>query len=705
MDYLDEVNKKRQQASDRQSQNTDKKESIDAISGSSRSIVDELSKQGEKTRTNTQRVRVENTDLAKSSDFDEVVDSINKLNITTFMASKENWVDVVDNMASLSERMQAVVGDLNKNGVDRLEKGLDATVSKLQSVVDEMKSISVKSDKDVVEGIRKLSKTIEGMNVNPVVNVPKPEVTVTGSEVDLSPVEALLNDIKKQLKDNKVVIPKTDFTSVEEAVRSVRASIESLSFPVPNYVLPYKDPTTGKATQVTLTSDGKLPVDASVTATVDTTGLATDTNQTNGAQKTQIVDAGGEAVTVTGGKLDVNASASLAGDALPISGATEAVGVAIVDGSGNQITSFGGGTQYTEDDASASNPVGTQVIARRRDTLSSETTTDGDVTAVNSTAKGELYVKHVDSIPVTDNGGSITIDASSLPLPTGAATAAKQPALGTAGSASSDVITVQGISSMTALKVDGSAVTQPVSGTVTVNAGTNLNTSALALDAHLTDKSQFTKLTDGTDTALITAAGEQNVIATAQPGVDIGDVTINNASGASAVNIQDGGNSITVDGTVAATQSGSWSLAANQSVNVAQMNGVTTSMGVGASGTGVQRVVLANDQGKTLQSASGSASSSGNNTILSAGTNKLKIFAFTLSTTSTTAVTVKFQSGASGTDLWSVVLQAPSSVSTGANLAVTPPAYLFATASATLLNLNLSSANAVQWSVSYFDEA
>jgi hypothetical protein len=33
-----------------------------------------------------------------------------------------------------------------------------------------------------------------------------------------------------------------------------------------------------------------------------------------------------------------------------------------------------------------------------------------------------------------------------------------------------------------------------------------------------------------------------------QPGVDIGDVTVNNAAGASAVNIQDGGNSITVDG-------------------------------------------------------------------------------------------------------------------------------------------------------------
>jgi hypothetical protein len=71
---------------------------------------------------------------------------------------------------------------------------------------------------------------------------------------------------------------------------------------------------------------------------------------------------------------------------------------------------------------------------------------------------------------VTANAGTGTfaMSAVSLPLPSGAATSAKQPALGTAGTASGDVLTVQGIASMTALKVDGSAVTQPVSGTVAV---------------------------------------------------------------------------------------------------------------------------------------------------------------------------------------------------------------------------------------------
>lgn len=50
----------------------------------------------------------------------------------------------------------------------------------------------------------------------------------------------------------------------------------------------------------------------------------------------------------------------------------------------------------------------------------------------------------------------------------------------------------------------------------------------------------------------------------ANSGVDIGDVTINNAAGASAVNIQDGGNSITVDGTFwQATQPVSGTITAN----------------------------------------------------------------------------------------------------------------------------------------------
>lgn len=173
-------------------------------------------------------------------------------------------------------------------------------------------------------------------------------------------------------------------------------------------------------------------------------------------------------------------------------------------------------------------------------------------------------------------------------------------------------------------------------------------------------------------------------------------VTIANDS-TGVVSVDDNGGSITVDGTV--------SITSNSSVNVSQMNGVTVSMDAGATGTGTQRVVQANGTGRTLLSSGGSASSSGNNTLVAAGTNRLKVFAFSLTTLSTTAVTCIFQSGAGGTELWRCVLQAPTGVNSGANLSVTPPAWLFATASATLLNLNLSSASTVHWSVAYYDEA
>lgn len=150
------------------------------------------------------------------------------------------------------------------------------------------------------------------------------------------------------------------------------------------------------------------------------------------------------------------------------------------------------------------------------------------------------------SVPVTIASDQSAIPVSVQSLPAGLATAANQ------------VTEIAGLASIDA-KLGGvlnvnTGLSQPLTDTqlrtnpVVVSGTVVVDTSLLATKAAQTDKSQFTKLTDGTDTALITAAGELNVFSTAQPGVDIGDVTVNNGAGASAVNIQDGGNSITVDG-------------------------------------------------------------------------------------------------------------------------------------------------------------
>ena len=79
------------------------------------------------------------------------------------------------------------------------------------------------------------------------------------------------------------------------------------------------------------------------------------------------------------------------------------------------------------------------------------------------------------------DGSAVTqpVSAVSLPLPTGAATLAKQPALGTAGAASADVITVQGIAGGTAQPISAASLPLPT-GAATLAKQPALGTAGVA---------------------------------------------------------------------------------------------------------------------------------------------------------------------------------------------------------------------------------
>ena len=142
----------------------------------------------------------------------------------------------------------------------------------------------------------------------------------------------------------------------------------------------------------------------------------------------------------------------------------------------------------------------------------------------------------------------VPVSAASLPLPTGAATEATLSTLTGKIPAS---LTVVG----TALKVDGSAVTQPVSGPLTDAQlrATPVPVSGTVSTGGLTDAELRASAVPVSAAALPLPSGAATAALQTQPGVDIGDVTVNNAAGAAAVNVQDGGNSLTVDGTVTIT--------------------------------------------------------------------------------------------------------------------------------------------------------
>ena len=108
---------------------------------------------------------------------------------------------------------------------------------------------------------------------------------------------------------------------------------------------------------------------------------------------------------------------------------------------------------------------------------------------------------------------------------------------------------------------------------------------------------------------------------------------------------------------------------------------------------------------RPILSAYGTASTLGNNTLIAAvASNKIKVVAFSISTFSIIGITAIFQSGAGGANLWGLDIQAVTGESKTESLSIAPPSWLFQTAVNTLLNLNLSAAQTVHWSVSYYLE-
>lgn len=170
-------------------------------------------------------------------------------------------------------------------------------------------------------------------------------------------------------------------------------------------------------------------------------------------------------------------------------------------------------------------------------------------------------------VSIDDNGETLTVD-------------------GTVAVTNADIGTIAGAVAGTEMQVD--VLTMP---TVTVNAHAVTNAGTFAVQATEADGANVTlgskvdAKSTATDTTPITvmqvlkqisasvqAPPSQAVTFTGSgdvatqttlsainakmvTGTDIGDVTINNSTGAAAVNIQDGGNTITVDGTVAVTNS------------------------------------------------------------------------------------------------------------------------------------------------------
>lgn len=144
---------------------------------------------------------------------------------------------------------------------------------------------------------------------------------------------------------------------------------------------------------------------------------------------------------------------------------------------------------------------------------------------------------------------------------------------------------------------------------------------------------------------------------------------------------------------------------ANPGVNVALINGnaaITPNSGIPA-------VNIYATTGIFTVSGSVSGSYPSGFTLVAPSANyNFKVFAYSLQTTGIVSEVFRFTNGgASVTEFWRGLVTAVETTSTpkGANLAISPPAYLFATGTSTTLALKMDTGSLVHYSVSYIKES
>ncbi len=294
-----------------------------------------------------------------------------------------------------------------------------------QQFVDYSKQL--KSLEDAVKAVQKVVKEQKLIAEAPIVNVPETNVNVDAP--DLKPLQQGFKDVVKAVRG--VVIPeyKTDNKEVEKLLKKSNKLLKELvDKPVS------KGGGGGQAWTAVNTAGIPMPLNLDVDGNLLTAGGG----------------GGGNGAILDGADSAIKATVKDLTNSNPLT-------TALVDANGDQITSFGGGTQYTEGDTDAS--------------------FTGTMGLVEGAANAAVTLKQ----PTTP-ADTQPISASALPLPTGAATAANQQT-----------------DALTDTQLRATAV--PVSGTVTSNLGTlngaattakqdTGNTSLASLDTKLPAQGQ-----------------------------------------------------------------------------------------------------------------------------------------------------------------------------------------------------------------------
>jgi hypothetical protein len=200
------------------------------------------------TERNTKKVTITN-DLAKPQDINKVVEAVNKLGGELKPKDLKPVTDALDQVSQAIAKLPTKYPDFPEFP-DYPEAKEDIKVTNLS----ELKSYF----EDVVTAVGKLKTDIK---FDPKIEIKPADVKVTEKNIDLTPITKGLANLEKALKS--IETPNFDTTELSIGLTQVKESIQNLTFPASNFMLPFVDEE-GSGAQIQLSS-GKLPVEATLT--------------------------------------------------------------------------------------------------------------------------------------------------------------------------------------------------------------------------------------------------------------------------------------------------------------------------------------------------------------------------------------------------------------------------------------------------------
>lgn len=196
MAWQDEIALKRQEAEAAKASRNLHRESLSAVSDSGRGVVQATKELGATTST-----------LAKSKDISSLIEEVRELQLSALINNSKPTVILTD-QTDLGDKLAAMVNDMAQT-----VKGLDSSETNKQQLTElktlytgltQLKSVFTSGNKDLSTGIDKLTKAVNGLLMNPVVNVPAPQVKVDAPKIDLKPLQDTLKGYFEAPKVEKI---------------------------------------------------------------------------------------------------------------------------------------------------------------------------------------------------------------------------------------------------------------------------------------------------------------------------------------------------------------------------------------------------------------------------------------------------------------------------------------------------------------------